>query len=62
MESGEGFIWCFDFRSTMPVTLNGGLRMPSWFDLKSLDPNGPEDEQGIKKAADNVRKLIQDEV
>lgn len=39
-----------------------GMRMPSWFDLKSLDPNASEDEDGIKKAADGIRKLIQDEV
>lgn len=31
---------------TMPVSLNSGFRMPSWFDLKSLDESGPEDEQG----------------
>lgn len=31
---------------TMPVTLNAGFRMPSWFDLKSLDVGGPEDEEG----------------
>lgn len=31
---------------TMPVTLNAGYRMPSWFDLKSLDIGGPEDEEG----------------
>jgi len=47
---------------TIPVTLNAGLRMPSWFDLKSLDPSGAEDEDGIKKAADIIRKIIQDEV
>lgn len=39
-----------------------GMRMPSWFDLKSLDPNAAEDEEGIKKSADNIRKLIQEEV
>ena len=48
--------------SSIPVTLNGGMRMPSWFDLKGLDPNGPEDEEGIKKAAEGVKKMIQDEV
>lgn len=36
----------------MPVTLNAGFRMPSWFDLKSLDADGPEDEEGIKKASE----------
>lgn len=33
---------------TMPVTLNAGFRMPSWFDLFSLDATGPEDEEGKK--------------
>lgn len=32
---------------TMPVTLNAGFRMPSWFDLFSLDASGPEDEEGM---------------
>merc|ERR550517_524635 len=31
----------------MPVTLNSGFTMPSWFDLKSLNPNGPEDEASL---------------
>jgi len=44
------------------VSLNAGLRMPSWFDLKSLDPSGPEDEEGIKRASVIVKGLIQDEV
>lgn len=42
----------------MPVTLNSGFTMPSWFDLKSLNPNGPEDEAGIKKAAEYIESLI----
>lgn len=47
---------------TMPVTLNAGFRMPSWFDLRSLDPTGPEDEEGIRKAAEYVHNLIAQEV
>ena len=33
-----------------------GFQMPSWFDLMSLDPAGPEDEAGIKAAAKMVMK------
>lgn len=33
---------------TIPVTLNAGFRMPSWFDLKTLDAGGPEDEEGMQ--------------
>lgn len=46
----------------MPVTLNSGFKSPSWFDLLTLDANGPEDEPGIKKAAEIVKGLIDDEI
>ena len=36
--------------------------MPAWFDLISLDPQGAEDEPGIKKAAKEVEKLITAEI
>jgi len=48
--------------SKMPVTLNSGFSMPSWFDLLSLDPAGKEDEAGIKAAHKLVEKLIEQEV
>lgn len=47
---------------TMPVTLNAGFRMPSWFDLKTLDMYGPEDADGIHEATKNVQQLIQTEI
>lgn len=47
---------------TMPVTLNSGFQMPSWFDLKSLEISGDEDTEGIKKAAANVHAMIQSEI
>lgn len=43
---------------TMRVTLNAGFRMPSWFDLLSLDDNQPEDEKGIRAARDSIHALI----
>lgn len=46
----------------MPVSLNAGFRMPSWFDLKSLDISGPEDEDGIKKATIGVHEMITKEI
>ncbi|KAJ2944364.1 hypothetical protein O0L34_g18365 [Tuta absoluta] len=48
--------------STMPVTLNAGFRMPSWFDLRTLDATAPEDEEGILRATTLVHALIADEV
>uniref|UniRef100_A0A671ER37 palmitoyl-protein hydrolase n=1 Tax=Rhinolophus ferrumequinum TaxID=59479 RepID=A0A671ER37_RHIFE len=39
----------------IPVTLNMKMVMPSWFDLMGLSPDAPEDEAGIKKAAENIK-------
>lgn len=47
---------------TIPVTLNSGFEMPAWFDLKSLDASGPEDETGIKKASQLIHSMIDSEV
>lgn len=35
--------------------------MPSWFDLTTLDISGPEDEKGIKKAAESITKMLDEE-
>ncbi|KAK9880181.1 hypothetical protein WA026_010054 [Henosepilachna vigintioctopunctata] len=48
--------------SSMPVTLNAGFTMPSWFDLRSLDASGPEDEDGIKSASHLVHDMIEGEI
>ncbi|SJX60160.1 related to lysophospholipase [Sporisorium reilianum f. sp. reilianum] len=45
-----------------PVTLNMGMPMPSWFDILSLDDiSGAEDEAGMLKSADEIKKLIKAE-
>uniref|UniRef100_A0A1A9UX64 palmitoyl-protein hydrolase n=1 Tax=Glossina austeni TaxID=7395 RepID=A0A1A9UX64_GLOAU len=46
---------------SQPVTLNGGFRMPSWFDLKRLDMSGTEDEKSLKVAAKTIHALISKE-
>lgn len=46
----------------IPVTLNAGFQMPSWFDLKSLDVSGAEDENGITKATNDIHDMIKTEI
>lgn len=41
-----------------PVTLNMGMRMNSWFDLRSLNPAVPEDDVGIEAACKKIHELI----
>ncbi|XP_075995494.1 acyl-protein thioesterase 2 [Genypterus blacodes] len=45
----------------IPVTLNGGMLMPSWFDLAGLSLEAPEDEAGIKQASENIKEIIEHE-
>ncbi|XP_029975827.1 acyl-protein thioesterase 2 [Salarias fasciatus] len=45
----------------MPVTLNMRMTMPAWFDLMGLSADSPEDESGIKKAADSIKAIIEHE-
>lgn len=47
---------------TIPVTLNAGYRMPSWFDLKTLEVGGPEDEDGIRAACRLIHGLVSAEI
>ncbi|XP_072023127.1 acyl-protein thioesterase 1-like, partial [Amphiura filiformis] len=37
----------------IPVTLNGGMKMNSWFDIKSLSFDSAQDEAGITGASDD---------
>ena len=49
-----------------PVTANGGMRMPSWYDIYSFARSTPlnyrEDAVGIHKSSDAVNALLQSEV
>ncbi|XP_064604525.1 acyl-protein thioesterase 1-like [Liolophura sinensis] len=44
-----------------PVTLNAGMRMPSWFDIIGLSGDDTEDEAGIKKASSMLKHWIEEE-
>ncbi|XP_030004117.1 acyl-protein thioesterase 2 [Sphaeramia orbicularis] len=48
--------------SHIPVTLNMKMMMPAWFDLMGLNPEATEDESGIKKAAEDIKTIIEHEI
>ncbi len=41
-----------------PVTINGGMSMRAWYDILSLDRDGPIDEAGIRDSAGILNSLI----
>lgn len=41
-----------------PVTINGGTSMRAWFDILTLDRNGPQDEAGVLESGRLLEQLI----
>jgi phospholipase/carboxylesterase len=52
--------WRFVFPNApvRPVTINGGMAMRAWYDIKGLDRKAAEDVAGFREAAGEVRQLI----
>ena len=48
----------FPHAPLMPVTLNGGMRMPAWYDILQLG-GGPEDEAGIRGSEGRLKALVE---
>lgn len=54
----RGVRFVFPHAPVRPVTVNGGVRMRAWYDILTLAPGGPEDENGIRESGARVRELI----
>jgi predicted esterase len=42
-----------------PVSMNMGMRMPAWYDIKGLGPRSEEDPEGVLLSAAHVERLVQ---
>jgi len=51
----------FPHAPVRPVTLNGGMEMRAWYDIVSLDRDGPVDEAGIQQSVAMLVALIERE-
>ncbi len=52
----------FPHAAPRPVTLNGGMRMRAWYDIRGLDRNAVHDEPGIRASAALIDGLIDAQV
>jgi phospholipase/carboxylesterase len=52
--------WRFIFPNApvRPVTINGGMRMRAWYDIRGFDRKATEDVAGFRQADASVRELI----
>mmetsp|Transcript_27890 Transcript_27890/g.39908 ORF Transcript_27890/g.39908 Transcript_27890/m.39908 type:complete len:237 (-) Transcript_27890:1126-1836(-) len=46
---------------TQPVTMNMGMAMPSWYDIKGLDERSNEQCDGILQSRDRIRSILRKE-
>ncbi len=52
----------FPHAPVRPVTINGGMRMRAWYDIRSLDGDGRADEEGIRASSSILDGLIEREI
>ncbi len=45
----------------VPVTINNGMQMPAWYDIRALH-GADEDEEGIRHSQESLEKLVANEV
>ena len=51
----------FPHAPQMPVTINGGMRMPAWYDILSMSIERKVDTEQLRASAAEIRKLIERE-
>lgn len=51
----------FPHAPVQPVTINGGMSMRAWYDILTLDRDGPVDETGIRDSGQLLDALLQRE-
>lgn len=52
----------FPHAPEMPVTINGGIRMPAWYDIKSLELGRTVDKDQLVASAEAVASLVAQEI
>jgi len=58
---GERWRFVFPNAPVRPVTINGGMTMRAWYDLKGLDRRAAEDVAGFRDTDAEIRQLIANE-
>ncbi len=57
--------YIFPQAPSIPVTLNGGMIMPAWYDIHSLAGGPPDrnrDEAGVRRSEQQIRALVDREI
>jgi phospholipase/carboxylesterase len=58
LPSSPGVRFVFPHAPRRPVTINGGMIMPAWYDIRALSLRREVDEDGVEESAVAVRALL----
>lgn len=57
-----GVSFIFPHAKEIPVTVNGGMTMPAWYDILEMDIGRKIDEHGLEESSQQISALIQQEI
>lgn len=58
LPADAGIRFLFPHAPEIPVTINGGMRMRAWYDIKTMDLTNRADEAGVRQSAEAVKALL----
>jgi phospholipase/carboxylesterase len=62
LPEGAAVRFIFPHAPELPVTINGGMRMPAWYDIRAMDIDRVVDTEQLMASARAVGKLIDREI
>lgn len=62
LPEGAAVRFIFPHAPNMPVTINGGMTMPAWYDIKAMDIDRIVDTDQLMASSDAVAKLVDREI
>ena len=62
LDQNLGIHFIFPHAPVQPVTINGGMAMNAWYDIKSMDLENRADEGGVIESAALVEQLIEAQI
>ena len=62
LDPALGVRFVFPHAPRIPVTVNGGMVMPAWYDIVAMDFDRAHDRAGIERSSAQVAALIEDQV
>jgi len=62
LDPSLGVKFIFPHAPVRPVTINNGMKMRAWYDIKSMDMESRADLEGVVESSNAVKRLIDNEI